>query len=234
MAAADGRRPRGLGRLRSISLWAALSLEERDTLEALSQPVTLDHRETLFSPRRTCRFGVQRHQRFPRLYRHLPDGRRQVTAFAIPGDFLGLSLLDNFTVSADALNPVTACRFERKAFMALAEDHPSLLMHLHAITGHDLSLAEQMMMLLGRRTADERIAAFLVSLRLRYERTGQTSVTLELPMGRLDIADHLGLTIETVSRTLTRVRPGRGHPHCAGRGALPRLKCSRRLGRCLI
>src|SRR3954454_21117842 len=81
-------------------------------------------------------------------------------------------------------------------------------MHLHAITGHDLSAVKEMMMLLARRTADERIAAFLVGLRLRYERIGQTSVTLELPMGRLDIADHLGLTIETVSRTLTRFDRG--------------------------
>ncbi len=59
------------------------------------------------------------------------------------------------------------------------------------------------MLLLGRRTAEEKVAAFLLSLRDRYARTGHASVTVELPMGRQDMADHLGLTIETVSRILT-------------------------------
>ena len=194
----------GLRKMRSISLWTALSLEDRDLLEGLSQRITLDHRETLFRQDEPAVSVFNLTEGSLCLYQLLPDGRRQVVGFAVPGDFLGLSLLDSYSVSATALSPVTACRFERTAFMAFAENNPSLLMHLHEITGHELSLAQEMMMLLGRRTAEERIAAFLVGLRLRYERIGQTSVTLELPMGRLDIADHLGLTIETVSRTLTR------------------------------
>ena len=194
----------GFGKVRLISLSTALPLAERDTLEPLSRRVSLDHHETLFGQDEPACSVFNVTSGALRLYRILPDGRRQVTGFAFPGDFVGLSLLDRFAVSADALGPVTACRFDRLAFIDLLREQPGLMMHLHEITGQELSRAKDMMMLLGRRTADEKIAAFLTGLQARYARIGRTSVTLELPMGRLDIADHLGLTIETVSRTMTR------------------------------
>ena len=194
-----------LGRVRTISLSAALPLAERDTLEPLSRRIVLDQKETLFGQDEPANSVFNVTSGALRLYRILRDGRRQVIGFAIPGDFLGLSLLDRFGVSADALCPVTACRFDRLAFMGLVRSEPELMMHLHEITGQELSRAKDMMMLLGRRTADEKIAAFLTGLQARYARIGRISVTLELPMGRLDIADHLGLTIETVSRTMTRL-----------------------------
>jgi CRP/FNR family transcriptional regulator len=125
--------------------------------------------------------------------------------FALVGDFLGLALPERFTVTAEALSPVSLCRFDRRAFTALVEDVPHLLRRLHERAGYELTLAQDHMMLLGRRTAEEKVAAFLLGLRARYARIGLTSVTLELPMGRQDIADHLGLTIETVSRMLTRL-----------------------------
>lgn len=197
----DGR----FGKLRLISLSTALPLAERDTLEPLSRRVSLDQKENLFRQDDPAGSVYNVTSGALRLYRILPDGRRQVTGFAFPGDFLGLSLLDRFNVSADALEPVIACRFDRRAFMELIRSQPSLVMHLHEITGHELSRAKDMMVLLGRRTADEKIAAFLMGLRARYALIGRSSVTLELPMNRLDIADHLGLTIETVSRTLSRL-----------------------------
>jgi CRP/FNR family transcriptional regulator len=196
---------RGIGKVRLVSLSTALPLAERDTLEPLSRRVSLDQKETLFGQDEPACSVFNVTSGALCLYRILPDGRRQVTGFAFPGDFLGLSLLDRFAVSADALEPVTACRFERLAFMNLMRTQPGLMMHLHEITGRELSRAKDMMMLLGRRTADEKIAAFLAGLQARYARIGRSSVTLELPMGRLDIADHLGLTIETVSRTLSRL-----------------------------
>lgn len=194
-----------LGRVRTISLSAALPLAERDALEPLSRRVVLDQKKTLFGQDEPALSVFNVNSGALRLYRILRDGRRQVTGFALPGDFLGLSMLDHFGVSADALCPVTACRFERLAFMNLVRGQPGLMMHLHEISGHALAQAQDMMMLLGRRTAEERIATFLTGLHERYARIGHTSVTLELPMGRLDIADHLGLTIETVSRTMTRL-----------------------------
>jgi len=124
--------------------------------------------------------------------------------FALTGDFLGLALPERFGVTAEALGQTTLCRFERGAFRALVADKPHLLQRLHERAGYELTLAQDQMMLLGRRTAEEKVALFLVGLRQRYLRIGHDSITLELPMGRQDIADHLGLTIETVSRMLTR------------------------------
>lgn len=195
----------GVGKARLVSLSTALPLAERDTLEPLSRRVSLDQKETLFGQDEPACSVFNVTSGALRLYRILPDGRRQVTGFAFPGDFVGLSMLDRYAVSADSLGPVTACRFERLAFRDLVCRQPGLMMHLHEITGQELSRAKDMMMLLGRRTADERIATFLTGLQERYVRIGRSSVTLELPMGRLDIADHLGLTIETVSRTLSRL-----------------------------
>lgn len=76
---------------------------------------------------------------------------------------------------------------------------------LHEFASHELTLAQDQIVLLGRRSAEERIAAFLISLRDRMRRVGHVSITLPLPMSRQDIADFLGLTIETVSRTFTKL-----------------------------
>lgn len=140
-----------------------------------------------------------------RLYRLLADGRRQVLGFALPGDFLGLSLLDVYGFSADAVTDTKVCRFPRKAFVAYVDQRPHLMRRLHEFASHELSLAQDQMVLLGRRAADERVAAFLISLRDRLRRLGHTSPNLPIPMSRQDIADYLGLTIETVSRTLTKL-----------------------------
>ncbi|WP_373622319.1 Crp/Fnr family transcriptional regulator [Methylobacterium sp. OAE515] len=188
-----------------ISVCAALTGPELERLEAVSQRIALDPRQILFAQddRADAVYNVT--EGTIRLSRLLPDGRRHVMGFALVGDFLGLALPERFTVTAEALSPVSLCRFDRRAFTALVEDVPHLLRRLHESAGYELTLAQDHMMLLGRRTAEEKVAAFLLGLRARYARIGLTSVTLELPMGRQDIADHLGLTIETVSRMLTRL-----------------------------
>lgn len=197
----DGR----ICKLRLISPYTALPLAERDALEPLSRRIALNPKQNLFGQDEPAGSIYNVTSGTLCLYCILPDGRRQVTGFAVPGDFLGLSLLDRFSVSADALGPVTACWFDRRSFVDLVCSQPGLMMHLHEITGHELTRAKDMMVLLGRRTAEEKIAVFLTGLWGRYARTGQSAVTLKLPMNRLDIADHLGLTIETVCRTLTRL-----------------------------
>lgn len=192
-------------KVRLISVCAALSLNELAQLEAISQRVRLAPRKSLFTQDDEAGAVYNVTDGTMRLSRLLSDGRRQVMGFALIGDFLGLALTERFTVTAEALTPVTLCRFPRPAFKALIEDMPHLLERLHERAGYELSLAQDQMMLLGRRTAAEKVASFLSGLRARYLRVGLTSVTLELPMGRQDIADHLGLTIETVSRMLTRL-----------------------------
>ena len=202
----QGRRSDGCldCKARLFSVCAALTNDELEELENLSRPIGLAPRQALFAQddEATAVYNVT--DGAIRLSRLLPDGRRHVMGFAQIGDFLGLALPERFGVTAEALGPATLCRFERGAFKTLVADKPHLLQHLHERAGYELTLAHDQMMLLGRRTAEEKVALFLVGLRKRYARIGHDSVTLELPMGRQDIADHLGLTIETVSRMLTR------------------------------
>ena len=106
-------------------------------------------------------------------------------------------------LSADAIDEVDVCRFDRDRFNALINRKPKLLRRLLDLTTHQLSIAQERMVLLGRQTAEQRVVSFLISMRERWSRIQQPSVTVPLPMGRQDIADFLGLTIETVSRTLT-------------------------------
>ncbi|MDE2578390.1 MAG: helix-turn-helix domain-containing protein [Hyphomicrobiales bacterium] len=140
-----------------------------------------------------------------RLYRLLPDGRRQVVGFAIPGDFLGLSMTDRNVYCADALTAVTACKFNRESFSAFLDTQPAFLRKLYDMVGHELRLAQEQMVIIGRRTAEERVVCFLVGLRRRWAKFNGGSVTVPLPMTRQDIADFLGLTIETVSRAISKL-----------------------------
>jgi CRP/FNR family transcriptional regulator, anaerobic regulatory protein len=191
--------------VRFVSVCDALTSDELAELESLSRHVSHGPRETVFTQDEAASAVYNITEGSVRLVRLLPDGRRHIMGFALVGDFLGLALPERHTTTAEALSPVTLCRFERRAFQDLVARKPHLLQRLHERAGYELGLAQDQMLLLGRRGAEEKVASFLLTLRGRYARIGLTSVTLELPMGRQDIADHLGLTIETVSRTLTRL-----------------------------
>lgn len=200
--AADGCAACGV---RLFSVCAVLKQDELEALEALSSVVLFSPKDALFQQDAPATHVFNVTEGVVRLYKLLPDGRRQIVGFALPGDFLGVALLDRYGVSGEAVTGVTACKFSRKSYAAYVDAHPHLLRRLHEFASHELSLAQDQMVILGRRSAEERVAAFLVSLRDRMRRIGHTSVTLPLPMSRQNIADFLGLTIETVSRTFTKL-----------------------------
>lgn len=141
-----------------------------------------------------------------KLYKLLPDGRRQVTGFLFPGDFLGIALNDIYAYSAEAIEPLELCRFPRKKLEALLVELPRLERRLLGETAHELAAAQDQMLLLGRKTAKERVASFLISLSRRAVKRRRPASPLDIPMSRTDMADFLGLTTETVSRTLTQLR----------------------------
>lgn len=195
--------------VRLVSVCAVLSPAELQEMVAMSGGGRFAARETLVTQGSPAESVFTITEGMVRLYRLLADGQRQVLGFALPGDFLGLALADTYSFSADAVTATAVCRFPRLSFMAYADKRPHLMRRLHEFASHELSLAQDQMVLLGRRSAEERVAAFLVMMRDRLQRLGHTSPTLPLPMSRQDIADYLGLTIETVSRTFTKLAGGK-------------------------
>jgi CRP/FNR family transcriptional regulator len=141
-----------------------------------------------------------------RVYKLLPDGRRQITGFLFAGDFLGLAIGDSYVFSAEAMEPSMVCRFRKGPFRALVEDSPPLERMLLHRTSHELAAAQNQMLLLGRKTAIERMASFLLDLPGHDPARPMAPGHIRLPMKRGEIADYLGLTIETVSRVLTRMK----------------------------
>jgi len=192
-------------RVRALSLCAALDPQELADLDRLATSIAVGAKETLFEQDQPSEAVYNVTAGSVRLYKLLPDGRRQVVGFALPGDFLGLSMSERNAFSADALTPTTACRFSRQEYSAFLDEKPHLLRRLHSMASHELSLAQDQMVILGRRTAEERIAAFLIGLRNRWMRVNGNQVHVPLPMTRQDIGDFLGLTVETVSRLMTRL-----------------------------
>lgn len=154
-----------------------------------------------------------------KVYKLLPDGRRQVTGFLFAGDLLGLAVNGAYVYSAEALTPVTICRFPRRQLDRLLDDFPALEKRLLAMASNELAAAQEQMMLLGRKTAHERIASFLLALAGRQARRGGGGDGVRLAMTRTDIADYLGLTTETVSRVFTSLKK-RGWIVLGGEGAV--------------
>jgi CRP/FNR family transcriptional regulator, nitrogen fixation regulation protein len=133
-----------------------------------------------------------------RTYKILSDGRRQVGGFYLPGDIFGLEFADEHTFSAEAIADAKVVVVKRSAITALSGRDPVIGRELFALTGRELRRVQDRVQLLVK-SAQERVASFLLEM---AERAGAGN-TVELPMSRQDIADYLGLTIETVSRTLT-------------------------------
>jgi len=192
-------------RVRAVSVCACLDPDDLEALDALSDKATFEAKQTLFIQGDEADAVYNVTCGTLRLYKLLSDGRRQIVGFLLPGDFVGLSLSERYGYSADAIDDVAACRFDREAFIAFVERKPHLLRRLHEAATHELTVAQDHMVLLGRRSAEEKVAAFLMTLRGRLTRLGASAVTIPLPMTRLDMADHLGLTLETVSRVISKL-----------------------------
>jgi CRP/FNR family transcriptional regulator, anaerobic regulatory protein len=191
--------------VRPFTICAALERSELQELEQLGDHVHFGPNEAVFAQEEIAGSIYNLLEGVMRLYKLLPDGRRQIVGFALPGDFLGMAAGDRHGFSADAIGRVVVCRFTRNSFARFIERRPNVLRRINEFAASELSQARDQMVLLGRRSAEEKIATFLVGWRDRLARLGPPTAEVPLPMSRQDIADYLGLTIETVSRTLTRL-----------------------------
>jgi CRP/FNR family nitrogen fixation transcriptional regulator len=137
-----------------------------------------------------------------RTYKLLSDGRRQIGAFHLPGDVFGLEAGVTHRLAAEAILDTTLRLVKRKSLEQAAQNDVRVARDLWSITSCELQHAENHMLLLGRKTAMERVATFLLEMDRRIARTGM----IALPMCRRDIGDYLGLTLETVSRALSELQ----------------------------
>jgi CRP/FNR family transcriptional regulator, anaerobic regulatory protein len=191
--------------VRLLTICAALDQDELRELEHLGHHFQYQANETVFTQEEIAASCYNLLEGVMRLYKLLPDGRRQIVGFALPGDFLGIAVNGRHGISADAVGPVVVCRFDRKSFARFVADRPNVLRRINEFVTRDLTEAQDQMVLLGRRSAEEKVATFLVKWRDRLAQIGPVTAIMPLPMSRLDIADYLGLTIETVSRTFTKL-----------------------------
>ena len=195
---------------RSKTVCGAASAEALDRLAGMSAPQQLAEGETFLAEGDPATHFFAITAGSVKVFKLLPDGRRQVTGFLFQGDFLGLAFNDSYTYSAEALTDATICRIQRRPFENMIELYPAMERRLLAMASNELAAAQEQMMMLGRKTAQERVASFLLGLIRRQERLGHDGKAIRLTMTRTDIADFLGLTTETVSRTFTVFRAA-GH-----------------------
>ena len=146
-----------------------------------------------------------------KLFKLLPDGRRQITGFAAIGTFLGLAVSSSYAFNAEAAEDSRVCRFSRLRLRNLIDDFPAMERRLLDMAANELVAAQEQLLLLGRKSARERVASFLLARGsgLASRTSASVSDHVALPMARTDIADYLGLAVETISRTMTRLRSER-------------------------
>jgi CRP/FNR family transcriptional regulator, nitrogen fixation regulation protein len=163
-----------------------------------------ERNETIFNQDDTAEYVYRILSGTVRLCRYMPDGRRYIVDFLMPGDLMGFVESPDQPVSAEAVTEVTLIAYPRSCFDRMAQENAAVRTQLLCHISSNLLTAHQHLFVLGCQKAKERVASFL--LRLADRMDVMEGDRLDISMSRQDIADHLGLTIETISRTITALR----------------------------
>lgn len=195
------------------------------SIELLGVQMTFGANEEIFGENEPAEYVYKVVSGAVRTYKILNDGRRQIGAFYLPGDTFGLEIGKQHQLSAEAINDAAVLMVRRSAIVSHAARNCDAAHELWAFTARELARAQEHMLLLVK-SAPQRVASFLLEMSERLTATE----SLDLPMSRQDIADYLGLTIETVSRTMSQLvsdaaigLPSSRHIVLRNRGALRRL-----------
>ena len=192
--------------VRPYSACAALDSDEQKRLVDIMKTVEVEAHQAIFNEFDKAQHVFNVTEGAVKIYKLLSDGRRQITGFLFPGDFLGLTHNETYAYSAEALGPTKLCRFPREKLEALLDEMPSLEQRLLGMASHELAAAQDQMILLGRKSAKERVVSFLLMLSNSAVRHGRSGNPVSLPMTRNDMGDYLGLSLETVSRAFTQLK----------------------------
>jgi CRP/FNR family transcriptional regulator len=176
-------------------------------LEAIGTTVSVDRRQTLFFEGDEARSFYRVLRGTIAGYKMTPDGRRQVVEFFYPGDLIGFAHGDCYSYSAEAIDDATVCAMPRAQLQRLFRQTPDVQGGLISLLNRELAAAQDRMLLLGRKTAKERLATFLIDVAGRYATDeADEQQRIPLPMNQSDIADYLGLRSETVSREFAELK----------------------------
>ena len=170
------------------------------TLEIMGAPMLFSRNEEIYGEGEAAEYLYKVVSGAVRMYKLLADGRRQIGAFYLPGDMFGFEPGDMHAASAEAIGDATVLVFKRSAVLSLAARDSDVARRLWEMTARELGRSQKHALLLIL-SAQERVASFLLEMATR----SRASSEIELPMSRQDIADYLGLTIETISRTLSQL-----------------------------
>lgn len=191
---------------RSMAVCAALGDEDIAALEAIMSSRKLAANEMLVEEGEPKKRVFSLTSGMLRIYTSLPDGRRQIAGFLLPGDFIGLADDDTYSQTAEAVVPSVLCAFSAREMEGLMQRFPKLNERLYQMTRAALRAARDNQLVLGRLAPVEKLASFLLVLSSRIAKHGGQPNPVFLAMNRTDIADYLGLTIETVSRSFTKLK----------------------------
>jgi CRP/FNR family transcriptional regulator len=214
---------------RVAGLCRPLDAASLDDVLAETEQLSLGARDMLFNEGDRAGHVFTLVQGTAKLTRLLPDGREQVLGFRFAGDVLGYTGADTYPFAAQLLTPAQVCRLERRKLDGLLRRYPALERRLLDLCVQELAATQEQLVTVGRRTAEARVAAFVLSLAEAGRRRNHVGAVLDMPMTRSDIADFLGLTLETVSRTLTAFRR-RGWIREPGHGRIELLRRESLLG----
>ena len=170
------------------------------TMELMGAPMSFSRNSEIYGENEPADYLYKVISGTVRSYRVLNDGRRQVGAFYLAGDIFGLEVGSEHQFSAEAISDCKVLVIKRSALVALANRDGDVARQLWSFTARELNRVQDHVLLLIK-SAQQRVASFLLEMADRLAK----SDVLELPMSRQDIADYLGLTIETVSRTMTQL-----------------------------
>ncbi|MEO1026705.1 MAG: Crp/Fnr family transcriptional regulator [Pseudomonadota bacterium] len=197
--------------IRHSSLCSALNSEEIMDLNAIASRKRLDAGQTFLFEGDSARSFANVTDGVAKLVRGAEDGRSQIVGLLFPSDFLGGSLgsgaVNKTPHAIEAVSQIELCIFPRPKFEDLLHKYPSLEFKLLNRTMSELQIAREWMVLLGRKTAEERVATFLLHVAEKMKNvTCKGQGSFDLPLNRADIADYIGLTLETVSRQISRLK----------------------------
>ncbi len=178
--------------------------EDPTALKAIGTIAHFTRNQTIFSEGDPAAYSFKIMSGAVRLCKLLPDGRRQIAGFRMAGDFFGLDGDGDYMLTAESLSETTVVRYARNHLNRLEQEQGDVRHRVMDMLRRDLWAAQTHLIMLGRQTAKERVASFLLQLAERGDHGNGDSIAI--PMGRQDMADYLGLTIETVCRAISELR----------------------------